>query len=74
MDFTLNEEQLMARDLFRDFAQKEVKPIAAEIDEKEEFPAENVRKMAEIGMLGIPVPEEYGGQGADVLSSSTQRM
>ena len=74
MDFTLNEEQLMARDLFRDFAQKEVKPIAAEIDEKEEFPAKNVRKMAEIGMLGIPVPEEYGGQGADVLSSSTQRM
>lgn len=68
MNFTLNEEQLMARDLFRDFAQKEVKPLAAEIDEKEEFPAETVKKMAEIGLFGIPVPEEYGGQGADVLS------
>lgn len=68
MDFTLNKEQQMAQTLFRDFAQNEVKPIAADVDEKEEFPLENVKKMAKLGLLGIPVPKEYGGAGSDVLS------
>ena len=68
MDFTLSKEHLMARQLFREFAQNEVKPIAAEIDEEEKFPEENVKKMAKLGFFGIPVPKEYGGQGADVLT------
>ena len=68
MDFTLSKEQLMAQQLFRDFAQNEVKPIAAEVDEEEKFPEENVKKMAKLGFFGIPVPKKYGGQGADVLT------
>ena len=68
MDFTLSREQLMAQQLFRDFAQNEVKPIAAEVDEEEKFPEENVKKMAKLGFFGIPVPKKYGGQGADVLT------
>ena len=68
MDFTLSKEQLMAQQLFRDFAQNEVKPIAAEVDEEEKFPEENVKKMAKLGFFGIPVPKQYGGQGADVLT------
>lgn len=68
MDFTLSREQLMAQQLFRDFAQNEVKPIAAEVDEEEKFPEENVKKMAKLGFFGIPVPKQYGGQGADVLT------
>ena len=68
MDFTLSKEHLMARQLFREFAQNEVKPIAAEIDEEEKFPEENVKKMAKLGFFGIPVPKEYVGQGADVLT------
>jgi len=68
MDFTLSKEQLMAQQLFRDFAQNEVKPIAAEVDEEEKFPEENVKKMAELGFFGIPVPKKYGGQGSDVLT------
>ncbi|MGP1458168.1 MAG: acyl-CoA dehydrogenase [Treponema sp.] len=68
MDFTLSKEHLMARQLFREFAQNEVKPVAAEIDEEEKFPEENVKKMAKLGFFGIPVPKEYGGQGADVLT------
>ena len=68
MDFTLSREQLMAQQLFRDFAQNEVKPLAAEVDEGEKFPEENVKKMAKLGFFGIPVPKQYGGQGADVLT------
>ncbi|MCI9188020.1 MAG: acyl-CoA dehydrogenase [Lachnospiraceae bacterium] len=68
MDFTLRKEHEMARTLFRDFAEKEVKPLAQEVDETEEFPRETVRKMAKNGFLGIPVPKEYGGQGCDPLT------
>ena len=68
MDFKLSKEQEMLRKLFRDFAQNEVKPLAALVDEEEMFPAENVKKMAELGMLGIYFPKKYGGAGADVLS------
>ena len=56
MDFTLSKEHEMARTLFHDFAQKEVKPLAQEVDETESFPRETVEKMAKIGFLGIPVP------------------
>ena len=68
MDFTLSKEHEMARTLFRDFAQNEVKPLAQEVDEEERFPRETVEKMARYGFLGIPVPREYGGQGADPLT------
>ncbi|MGX8796413.1 acyl-CoA dehydrogenase [Fusibacter sp. JL298sf-3] len=63
MKFELTKEDLMMRDLFRQFTKNEVEPIAAEIDEKEEFPEETVKKMAKAGMLGIPFPENYGGAG-----------
>jgi len=68
MDFMLSEQHEMARKLFRDFAEKEVKPLAAEVDETEEFPRANVKKMGKLGFLGIPVSKEYGGQGCDVLT------
>ena len=68
MDFTLSKEHEMARTLFREFAEKEVKPLAQEVDETEEFPRATVEKMAKLGFLGIPVPKEYGGQGGDYLA------
>ena len=68
MDFTLSKEHEMARTLFRDFAEKEVKPLAQEVDETEIFPRGTVEKMAKLGFLGIPVPKEYGGQGCDPLT------
>ncbi len=68
MDFALSKEHEMMRKLFNDFAQNEVKPLAQEVDETEEFPRETVNKMAKLGFLGIPVPKEYGGQGCDVLA------
>ncbi len=68
MDFTLKKEHEMARQLFKDFAENEVKPLAQEIDEEHRFPRETVEKMAKYGLLGIPVPKEYGGQGCDILT------
>ena len=68
MDFSLSKEHEMARQLFRDFAENEVKPLAQEVDEQERFPRETVEKMARYGFLGIPVPKEWGGQGADPLT------
>ena len=68
MDFKVSDKHKMARSLFREFAKNEVKPFAQEIDEKEEFPVEIVKKMAKYGFMGIPVPKEYGGQGCDILT------
>jgi len=68
MDFTLSKEHEMARTLFRDFAEKEVKPLAQEVDETEQFPTGTVVKMKKLGFMGIPVPKEYGGQGCDTLT------
>ena len=68
MNFTLTKEQELVRQMVRDFAVNEVKPIAAEIDVTERFPMENVKKMGELGMIGIPFPTEFGGAGGDVLS------
>ena len=68
MDFTLSKEHEMARTLFRVFAEKDVKPLAIEVDETEEFPKATVEKMAKAGFMGIPIPKEYGGQGCDVLT------
>ncbi len=68
MDFKQDENHQQLQEMYRDFAQNEVKPIAKEIDETMRFPKENVAKMAEMGLLGIPFPEEYGGAGMDTLS------
>ena len=68
MDFTLDKKHEMARDLFKQFAETEVKPLAQETDETEQFPAETVAKMGKYGFMGIPVPKEYGGQGCDALT------
>ena len=68
MNFELTREQELVQQMVREFAVNEVKPIAAEIDETEEFPMENVKKMAKLGMMGIPFPKEVGGAGGDVLS------
>lgn len=68
MNFMLTKEHEMARTLFREFAEKEVKPLAQEVDETEEFPRATVEKMAKCGFLGIPIPKEYGGQGCDILT------
>ena len=68
MDFELSKEHRMAQTLFRDFAKKEIKPIAHEIDESERFPLETVQKMGKIGMLGLPYDKKYGGQGAGYLT------
>jgi alkylation response protein AidB-like acyl-CoA dehydrogenase len=63
IEFTFTEEQKMLREMVRDFATNELKPIAAKIDEKEEIPDHIIRKVAELGILGAPYPEEYGGGG-----------
>ena len=68
MDFMLSKKHEMARSLFREFAEKEVKDLAQEVDETEVFPRGTVEKMAKNGFLGIPVPKEYGGQGCDPLT------
>jgi len=68
MDFTLNEDQKMLRDTVRKIAENKFAPIAAEIDEKEIFPKESVKILAENGLLGVQIPEEYGGAGAGSMA------
>ena len=68
MNFELTREQELVQQMVREFAVNEVKPIAAEIDETERFPMENVEKMAKLGIMGIPFSKEVGGAGGDVLS------
>ena len=64
----LSDEHKMIRDAARDFAQNEIVPVAAEFDESGEFPHETIKKMGEMGFMGIEVPEEYGGAGMDTLA------
>lgn len=66
--FPLTDEHEMIRQTARDFARKEIAPIAAEYDESGEFPRETIRKMGELGFMGIEVPEQYGGAGMDTLA------
>ena len=68
MDFVLSKEHQMLRKMYRDFAENEVKPLAEEVDEKEMFPLETVKKLGKLGMMGVYFPKQYGGAGADVLS------
>ena len=67
-DHLLNDEHRMIRDAAREFAEQEIAPIAREFDETEKFPLETVRKMGQMGFMGIEVPEEYGGAGMDTLA------
>ena len=68
MDLQISDEHRMIRDMARDFAQKEIAPIAAHYDETGEFPDETIKKMGAQGFMGIEVPEEYGGVGMDTLA------
>ena len=65
MEFNIPKTHELFRQMIREFAENEVKPLAAEVDEEERFPVETVKKMAEIGLMGIPIPKEYGGAGGD---------
>ena len=68
MDFELNEEQQMVRNTMREFARNEIAPLAREYDEQEKFPREQLNGLAELGLLGMIIPEEYGGAGFDSVS------
>jgi alkylation response protein AidB-like acyl-CoA dehydrogenase len=68
MNFELSDEQKMVQQMARDFAANEIKPKAAELDKTERHPAEIIQKMAELNLLGIAIPETYGGGGADIVS------
>jgi butyryl-CoA dehydrogenase len=68
MDFALTREQQLVRQMVREFAENDVKPIAAEIDATERFPMESVKKMAKYKIMGLPIPKQYGGAGGDTLS------
>ncbi|MBU1183121.1 MAG: acyl-CoA dehydrogenase [Pseudomonadota bacterium] len=68
MSYFLTDEQLMIRDMVREFSRKVVAPTAMKRDETKEFPAENFEKMAELGLMGMMVPPEYGGAGTDTVS------
>jgi len=65
--FELNEEQKMLKTMLRDFAAREIAPVAARIDETGEFPAQEVKKMAELGLMGMTIPKEYGGSGKGLV-------
>lgn len=67
MEFNVPKTHELFRQMIREFVEKEVKPIAAEVDEEERFPVETVEKMSKIGLMGIPVPKQYGGAGGDYL-------
>src|SRR5512139_1654107 len=66
--FPLSDEHRMIRDTARDFARTAIAPIAAQFDESGEFPHETIRKMGEMGFMGIEVPEQYGGAGLDTMA------
>jgi short/branched chain acyl-CoA dehydrogenase len=68
MEFELTDEQRDVRRLVRDFSEQEVRPVAEELDRDKRFPYEIVRQLGELGLMGIPYPDEYGGGGADTLS------
>ncbi len=68
MDFELTDKQKMIKNMVREFAQKEIAPVAEEIDKEEKFPHEIIKKMAPLGLLAVMVPQEYGGAGLDTIS------
>ena len=70
MDFHLTREQELVRQMMHDFTENEVKPIAAETDKTSTYPRENIEKLFDLGVMGMCIPKEYGGQGADPLASA----
>jgi short-chain 2-methylacyl-CoA dehydrogenase len=68
LDFELSDEQSLLRDTVREFARQEVAPVAGELDREKRFPYELIAKLGELGLMGIPLPQDYGGGGADTLS------
>src|SRR5213595_765305 len=68
MDFDLSSEHQLIRSTVREFAEQKVAPVAAELDREHRFPYELVAELAELGLMGLPVPEEYGGAGGDTVS------
>ncbi|RMD78175.1 MAG: acyl-CoA dehydrogenase, partial [Chloroflexi bacterium] len=70
MDFELTPEQELIRQTVREFAEKEIAPKARYVDEHSAFPSETFAKMAQLGLMGLPFPEEYGGAGADSVSTA----
>ncbi len=74
MDFELQEEQELLVEMVRHFADKELIPVAPQVDAQEEFPVDNLKKMAELGLMAMTVPEEYGGSGMDTVSFSLAMM
>lgn len=68
MKFELTDNQKMIRDMVREFAERKIAPVAADLDKNEEYPMEILKKMAQLGLLGIVVPQQYGGAGADTIS------
>ncbi|HEY7318807.1 MAG TPA: acyl-CoA dehydrogenase [Candidatus Binatia bacterium] len=68
MDFELTEEQQMVRDMARGFVEREVKPVASRLDREGRYPAELVKRLSELGLMGILVPQEFGGSGMDLLA------
>src|SRR3989304_2753196 len=70
MDFRLTSEQEMIRDMVRDFTEKNIKPVAAHYDEEKQFPHENLKKMANLGLMGMNIPAEFGGSDVGVVAYS----
>ena len=70
MDFTLTSEQESFKKMARDFTEKEIIPVSRELDENEEFPSAILKKMDEVGLFNLSIPEKYGGPGVDALSYS----
>ena len=68
MDFNITDDQRAIQSIARDFAQKRIAPVAAELDRLGEFPLENIREMGQLGLMGIEVPAEYGGAGMDSIA------
>src|SRR5512143_2556797 len=71
IDFSMSEQQTMIRDVARDFAENELRPVVMKYDESQEFPMEIFRKMGELGFLGIIFPEQYGGAGMGYMEYAT---
>ena len=73
-DLFFNQDHIMIQDMVREFAESEIMPIARKLDEEEKFPTELVKQMGELGLMGINVPEKYGGSGLDMVAYATAVM
>ena len=73
-DLFFNQDHIMIQDMVRDFAESEVMPRAKKLDKEEKFPTKLVKQMSELGLMGINVPEKYGGTGLDMVAYATAGM